>query len=193
MITAEKLARATAGIMSLKPKIDNDIPELTAEDIKSALGMIKHKDGIYKGKPHKGATLLLEVKYLDMHIFKADLFVELFQRVMVVADKENWTKQPYHRTELIWDMCKLALDEQIMPQLCDVCNGHKVFESHNLIVDCQKCHATGRRNKDDQQYQLKLTDGGWKYWRPNYRRILTKLDTWEGIGLKAVADYLTAY
>ena len=155
--------------------------DITEQDVLTALGMIKHSH----------ASLLLRVKYLEQHAFAWKLFYAFFMHVhckMSVPGK--WSDEPHYRHHLVWDMCKIALDDYCTPPLCPTCNGIKSKAIGALVVDCPDCGASGLRSRQDQAWRLHLTERAWETWGERYKSMLIVLDRWESIGLGAISQRL---
>jgi len=176
MNAAELLALATA--RPPNPDSLGGIPLLTQQDVMYALACIHHD----------GAALLLRVKYADQRSFIADLDKELCKAVAELWKAKKWGEG---RLNLLRDMGRMALAEQISPRVCMRCGGWGNDIEHGKVIQCRPCRGTGRKKPSDssRSRMMGINRDKWRHnWSDKYRYVQAILDEWESLGIgKATA------
>ena len=158
------------------------IPVLTAEDIATALGMVKNQD----------AVLYARVKYCGQHDFAEDVALAIRRRFLWRAADENW-KIPRHG--FLLDLSRLLLTEAVDPNICLWCNGSGDGRHANgLVVGCDGCNGTGRRKMWDRDRAdlVGVSAQSWSnVWGKRYRDMQCEtVDKWDDLIFNAVRKRL---
>lgn len=155
---------------------------ISPEDVLHALGLIKHD----------GASLLIRVKWAGQAQFMADLDRKFWVAIMDLSNAENWPyPEKLRGQEFYRNMGRLALSENISPNICLECGGSGLeILPEGKLVDCKPCRGTGRSSHSDRS-RARLLNMPWETfrqgWTDRYRKIQGMVDLWESIGLSVVA------
>lgn len=184
MNPGELLAKVTTRAVPLEQAIAG-YGRFTPEDILHSLGLVRHQ----------GAILLLRVKFCGQNEFLQDLDIRFWMAVGDMALQERWPYPIRHKgKEFYRNMGRLALAENINPNICLECGGTKIeITSQGKLIDCSHCHGSGKANHS-HRYRAKSMDMPWQTWnntwQDRYRKIQGITDMWESIGLGGIAKRL---
>lgn len=182
MNPAELLAKVTARAAPLEV-LPSAFQRITPEDVVHALGMIKHD----------GASLLIRIKWAGQSEFVQDLDIKFWISVVNLANSEHW---PYPEKlkgkEFYRNMGRLALAENINPNICLECGGSSIqITPAGKLEECSPCRGTGRSQHSDRS-RARLLGMPWEtyrhLWNERYRKIQGMVDLWESIGLSVIAN-----
>lgn len=182
MNPAALLAKITARSVPFEV-IPSAYQRITPEDVLHALGGIKHS----------GASLMVRVKWAGQNQFLQDLEIKFWLTIVNVANAEKW---PYpikkKGKEFYRDMGRLALAENISPNICLECGGSSIqITPEGKLEECSPCRGTGRSHHSDRS-RARILGMPWEtyrqLWNERYRRVQGMVDLWESIGLSVVAN-----
>lgn len=168
-------------------------PVLTPEDVMSALAYI----------PHKGAGLLLRIKYADQKFLVRDLDIIVWLSVVDMWMKNEWPYpkkkkgEPFRR-----NMGRLAIIEVLAPDICMPCKGEGkglgIKDGKAQIITCKKCAGTGRKpfREAERARAVGMNPTAWdNTWKDKYHDILAMVREWEslaiGIATKKIREIIT--
>ena len=158
---------------------------ISADDVMHALGLIHHD----------GASLLIRVKWAGQVQFMQDLDIRFWMAIIDLAHSENWpVPEKFKGKELYRNMGRLALAENISPNICLECGGCGMQVSQEgKLADCLPCRGSGRSRHSDRS-RARMLGMPWEtyrhQWTERYRRIQGMSDLWESIGLSVIAKRL---
>jgi hypothetical protein len=165
--------------------IPSSFHRICPEDVLHALGKIKHE----------GASLMVRVKWAAQEQFRYDLEVAFWLAIVDLANAEKW---PYPRKfkgkEFYRNMGRLALAENISPNICLECGGcGQEITPEGKLEDCKPCRGSGRSQHSDRS-RARILEMPWETfrqgWIDRYRQVQGMADMWESIGLSVIAKSL---
>ena len=157
---------------------------ISPEDVVHALGLVNHT----------GAVLLLRVKWAGQEQFSYDLERMFWFHVIDISNREKWPYPVKMRgQEFYRNMSRLALAENISPNICMECGGSGIEIIEGKLEDCPPCRGSGKSNHSDRS-RARMLGMPWPtyqhHWQDRYKRVQQSLDLWESIGLGAVSRRL---
>lgn len=173
--SAELIAR-TAGKSNWKIEHTASFGALTIQDIAHALSGLK-----------RGPYLLAMAKYADDFSGLQELEYLAWDAAITLAIKGGWKTETGR--ELFRKMAGIALTEVIHEHklyACPTCGGRGSFiaPEHSVKVDCEVCHATGKkRMKEPNKYkELGFDKNKWyRYRRSQYEEVYNVIKEWDDL------------
>lgn len=154
---------------------------ITPEDVLHAMGSIKHE----------GASMLIRVKWAGQYYWVPELERLLWLAILGLAKREFW-KYPksMEGKELYRGMSKLALSENINPNICLECGGcGQEITPEGKLSNCKPCRGSGKSTHSDRS-RSRLLDMPREefrdYWSDRYRRVQGIADSWESLALSSI-------
>ncbi|MDO8682926.1 MAG: hypothetical protein Q7N50_05530, partial [Armatimonadota bacterium] len=83
-------------------------------------------------------------------------------------------------------LCQLAIGEYCSPALCETCNGRESHRVGPLLIVCQDCNGSGKYRKPDHAEYMGCSDAEWRHLENRYSRLLSRLSSWEGMGISMI-------
>jgi len=158
-MSSESIALITARASKLE-RGNGGLPEITEADICYALALLRAN----------GAALLLRVKIAGQEKWRPKLIAELHQ-----ADGRSSEQ-----------LCQLAVEEYCSPALCSTCNGRESHKVGALLIVCETCNGSGKHGKPCHALHLGISDADWSRIEDRYSRLLSRLSSWEGMGIAMI-------
>jgi hypothetical protein len=155
---------------------------ISSEDVMHALGLIKHD----------GASLLIRVKWAGQQQFIQDLDLKFWVAVVDIANSESWPyPAKFKGQELYRNMGRMALAENIDPNICLECGGSATqITDEGKLEDCKPCRGTGKSHHSERS-RARLLGMRWETfrhgWSERYRKVQGMVDLWESIGLSVIS------
>lgn len=155
---------------------------LTQADVAYALGRVYHK----------GAGLLLRIKYADQREFLNQLESRLLRDVRREAMRERWR---IHKPQVLEKLVQIAIIELVNPMRCIRCKGREYVRRQNLWVVCRYCEGSGRLRLPNRYIYsfVGLDKRAWdRMWRERYTNVIYPLvNKYEAIGLGSLKKSLS--
>ena len=175
MNPGELVAKLEPSACSLDPRVDGwRLPEISAEDIAGALGMIRGESG---------PALLAHAKYG----LEARSARKLLARIKGAA----LTQWAPIEINLLHAFGMMILESAILPQLCMTCNGRKEVIVRDLRIVCKHCEGSGigRRTDLSMASALSVSKGEWKgKWERRYVKMMDLVGAWDYEARRAILD-----
>ena len=150
----ELIALVTARVQRFH-QAPGGIPNLTAEDIAHALGLIQHSE----------ARLFARVKYAHQFEYAEGVALSIRRKTMLEKLDNNWR---ISRKEFLLDMAYMILAEAIDPHLCPDCAGRGQGIVDNLVVICSSCGGTGEKKEIRDVDRARLLGVSKSNWHNNW-------------------------
>ena len=149
------------------------IPNITAQDIAQALGMIAIDE----------ARIYARVKYCAQLEYADGLAWKIRLHIMTRKLQASW-RIPH--PDFLLDMSYLMLAESVDPHTCTWCHGRaEVKPETGPVITCGACEGTGRRRirDTDRARLMGLSKSSWSDpWGERYREAqIETVDKWEDI------------
>lgn len=160
------------------------IPNLTAEDIAHALGMIQNDL----------ARVYARVKYADQMEYAEGLVLAIRRHILLRKLDEEWR---IPRKEFILDMSYMMLAEAVDPNICLWCCGRaEIKPETGPVIVCGACQGQGRKKiRDrDRAHVMGISKQSWSSnWNDRYIEIQEEtVDTWEDLFAGALKKRMRA-
>lgn len=183
MNAGELLAKVTARAVPLEQSA-SAFGRYTQEDVLHALGLIAHPT----------ASILIRVKYCHQTELLPDLDLYFWQATVNKALEQGWSyPRKMEGKEFFRNIGRLALSENINPNICLECGGTGKAILNDLLSDCLPCRGSGRSSHPEaaRARLIGMPYMSWKNtWADRYRHIQGIADAWESIGLGGVQKRL---
>lgn len=162
------------------------IPNLTAEDVAAALGMIHHPE----------ARLYARIKYCGQVAYAEELALAMRRYALDRIAKPEWEvprEAPVGQDKEWWlDMCRMAVAESVDPHTCRTCLGRAETMIDSKRIVCSDCRGTGRKEltQTDRARTMSITRKGWTQdqkrrgssWAEIYRELqIATVDKYEDL------------
>lgn len=159
------------------------IPDLTAEDIAHALGMIASEE----------ARLYARIKYCAQLEFAEDLARAMRRYILFRKVDDKWR---IPRPDFLLDMTYLMLAEAVDPHTCSWCQGRaEVKPEQGPVIVCEACKGTGKRamRDGDRARLMDISKSSWsETWGERYRDVqIETVDKYEDICGSALSKRLS--
>jgi len=160
------------------------IPNITAEDVAAALGMMKNDE----------ARIYARIKYCGQTEY-ADELARAMRRYILFRKADDGWRIP--RPGFILAMSYLILSEAVDPHTCSWCEGRaEVRPEHGPVIVCEACQGSGRRRmkNGDRARLMGVSKSSWSDpWGDRYREIqIETVDKWEDMCGSALGKRLSA-
>ena len=158
------------------------IPNLTAEDMAHALGLVKNEN----------ARLYARVKFTG-ETESADSLACAIRRYIMICKLDNGWRIP--RLGFLLDLSRLMVIEAIDPMTCTWCDGtEKDMTETGSVIVCDACHGTGKRRitDADRARLVGISKSSWSDpWGDRYRDTqIETVEKWEDIAVNALKKRL---
>lgn len=149
------------------------IPNITAQDVAQALGMI-HNDE---------ARIYARVKYAGQLEYAEGLALAIRRHIMTRKLDSGW-RIPH--PNFLLDMSFMMLAEAVDPHTCTWCDGRaEVRPETGPVIQCGACNGSGRREirDGDRARLMGISKSSWSDpWGERYRETqIETVDKWEDI------------